>query len=647
MEVDQATNVKFDGTVSSDNVAVVTYIWEFTYEGLPVKLYGNMTSFTFDLAGLYYVTLTVGDAAGNAAFDLFNLTVRDTETPVADAGEDINVDMGSEVLLDASASRDNLGITNYTWTFVSDGSPMTLYGRKVSFVFDLAGIYDVSLNVTDAAGHWSTVSIIVTVRDTELPLAAAGDDITVDQNTTVLLDGSGSTDNVGIVEYSWSLSYEGAPVLLTGQSAEFTYDLPGVYIVVLMVVDAEENEATDYLTVTVRDTQPPVPVSETLLRADMGDTVIFDATGTTDNGGIASITWTFEYDGNTRTLTGIQVGWTFADDGLYDVILNVTDLAGNSAELPITLVVRNPDAPIADAGEDQEVPVGTEVTFDASGSTDNVAVTSWTWKVEYDGTTQTLVGQTVRFTFDLLGVYTVQLTVMDADRYKDVDEIVVTVIEATAPVADAGEDATVEAGDEHAFDASGTTSVQAIETYTWTFHYDGQDVTLEGVAPTFTFVAPGLYEVTLTAVDNTGYPDADTLTITVVDTTPPNAEFSTIVPPRVGDNEFFDGSDSTDNVGVVNWSWKFTFENEITHLYGEQVWFGYDREGEYLVELTVHDAAGNEDATDITVTAEEAVDDEPLPLFWMILFAAVIGAVVLAVIFIFVLKGRSKPPEGV
>ena len=94
--------------------------------------------------------------------------------------------------------------------------------------------------------------------DPTLPVAEAGLAQAVedaDQNNveTVTLDGSGSTDDVGIVSYSWSI--DGTEVA-TGESPELALSV-GTYEVALTVTDAHGNEATD--TVTVAVNSPYVP----------------------------------------------------------------------------------------------------------------------------------------------------------------------------------------------------------------------------------------------------------------------------------------------------------------------------------------------------------------------------------------------------
>jgi PKD repeat protein len=208
----------------------------------------------------------------------------------------------------------------------------------------------------------------------------------------------------------------------------------------------------------------------------------------------------------------------------------------------------------------------------------------------------------------------------------------VTPVHADGPIADAGGDVQVEAGNELTFDGSGSTSVNAIESYQWTFQYDGEDKISHKVIMNHTFSVPGTYEVTLTVMDDLGYTDIDTVTVTVVDTTPPVPEILWFVPLQAGDMALW-GGDSTDNVGVTNWTWKITFENEITDLHGEDPMFVFHTRGDYLVELTVRDAAGNSNATTATVTVGAAPEDGGggIPAAWAALITIVILAVVVGV----------------
>ncbi|HXK36122.1 MAG TPA: PKD domain-containing protein, partial [Candidatus Paceibacterota bacterium] len=84
------------------------------------------------------------------------------------------------------------------------------------------------------------------------------------------------------------------------------------------------------------------------------------------------------------------------------------------------------DPPVADAGVDQTVLAGELVTFDASGSTDNVGIVNWTWTFTWNSVPVELWGEVVTYTFDSpFQDVTVTLTVRDDAANSDTDEMIV------------------------------------------------------------------------------------------------------------------------------------------------------------------------------------------------------------------------------
>ncbi len=83
------------------------------------------------------------------------------------------------------------------------------------------------------------------------------------------------------------------------------------------------------------------------------------------------------------------------------------------------------------------------------------------------------------------------------------------------PIADAGPDMKVTAGDRVRFDGTGSTDDVGITNYTWNFTYDGEEQTLFDARPEFQFSVPGTYEVTLNVTDSEGNFDTDTVKVVV------------------------------------------------------------------------------------------------------------------------------------
>ncbi len=88
----------------------------------------------------------------------------DAVSPVAVAGQDLASLVGEAVGFDASASTDDLGITEYRWSF---GDGVESVGVRVAHQYDAAGVYTVRLVVVDSAGNTGQDSVQVTVFDEE------------------------------------------------------------------------------------------------------------------------------------------------------------------------------------------------------------------------------------------------------------------------------------------------------------------------------------------------------------------------------------------------------------------------------------------------------------------------------------------------
>jgi PKD repeat protein len=164
--IDEDTATTFDASASYDENPIVSYVWTFADATTTEAFEGPIVAYTFDMPGVYVVTLNVTDAAGNWATDTIAATVLDVTKPVAYAGENQTVKAGTAAAFDASGSTDNVGIISYEWDF-GDGS--TGVGRTATHVFANPGIHTVILTVYDAAGNVATHSITVTVQPQDIP----------------------------------------------------------------------------------------------------------------------------------------------------------------------------------------------------------------------------------------------------------------------------------------------------------------------------------------------------------------------------------------------------------------------------------------------------------------------------------------------
>ena len=236
---------------ASDNVGVVNYTWAIEDDGTEVTLHGEVVSYEFIDKGEHVVTLTVRDGANNEGSDTAIITVADITDPTADAGEDMDVLIGETFTLNGTGSYDDIGITAYLWSCDElDGWDES--GAEVEMTLDSEGEYTFTLETRDAAGNSDTDDVIVYVTDpNEAPVADAGTDLEISVGETADLDGSGSSDDAGIENYTWTFEYDGETVTLYGETAEFTFDIEGEYTVNLTVSDEQGEKGYDQVVVTV------------------------------------------------------------------------------------------------------------------------------------------------------------------------------------------------------------------------------------------------------------------------------------------------------------------------------------------------------------------------------------------------------------
>lgn len=184
--------------------------------------------------------------------------------PVASAGTDASVNIGTLVTLDGTASSDADGDTlSYSWQLTSqpqDSSATLTNANQANpqITVDVVGDYVVELTVNDGtASDSDSVTITATDPNTNVaPVADAGENQSVAVGTVVDLDGSGSSDaNGDALSYLWTItdSPDSSSATLndnTSTAPSLTLDVVGDYSVSLVVNDGELDSAIDTVTIT-------------------------------------------------------------------------------------------------------------------------------------------------------------------------------------------------------------------------------------------------------------------------------------------------------------------------------------------------------------------------------------------------------------
>jgi hypothetical protein len=220
----------------------------------------NQTSTTYFTP--YNITASKNGYYGFANVEMnqnmeITIYLEDVTPPNADAGNDQEIDVNTTIYFDASGSTDNSGIiVNCTWTFVDNNVEITLYGVSPNYTFHNSGVFVVTLNVTDGRGNQDIDTVNIRVKDNTPPNANAGEDQEVYYEITIKFNASNSTDNVGIVNYTWNF-FDNTNITRYGISPEYAFITLGMHTVMLTVKDEAGNSDTDTVNIIVKDVTKP------------------------------------------------------------------------------------------------------------------------------------------------------------------------------------------------------------------------------------------------------------------------------------------------------------------------------------------------------------------------------------------------------
>lgn len=274
------------------------------------------------------------------------------------------------------------------------------------------------------------------------PVANAGVDQTPQLGTMVTLDGSASSDVDGdLLTYQWSFTSKPSfsmsalsdPTLVR---PTFVIDLPGDYVLQLIVNDAREDSAPDTVTISTNNSAPVADAGADQTRL-FGDTVILDGSASSDvDGDLLTYQWSLIVPtGSTAELsdaTAVQPVFEIDVSGIYVAQLIVNDGTQDSVADTVTISTGN-SKPIANAGVNQYPLLGDTVILDGSASSDvdnDMLTYHWSFLLVPPGSTATLSDTSAvnpSFTIDVRGDYVVQLIVDDGTLNSTPDTMVVSV----------------------------------------------------------------------------------------------------------------------------------------------------------------------------------------------------------------------------
>ncbi|MCB0455194.1 MAG: HYR domain-containing protein, partial [Aequorivita sp.] len=397
-----ATDIAFTNDIRTGN-GEITITYSSTIQ--VTQTAGLPSGSTFSV-GTTTNTFVVTDASGNTATCSFDVTVNDTEAPVANCAAPFTIQLDSNGIASITAadiengSTDNCGVASTTIDMTD-------------FDCSNVGPNTVTLTVTDVNGNSSQCTTIVTVEDSIPPAIACPADITVSTDAgfcsaIVNFPMPITSDNCGVATVVQTMGDPSGSMFPVGATTiEFT------------VTDVNGNTNTCSFIITVVDNEAPEAVCQniTIQLDEFGNASIVASDvdgGSTDHCGVANIS----IDIDTFDCSNV---------GDNNVVLTVTDVNGNVSTCTAIVTVEDVTAPVVacqnitvelDPVTGTVTILGTDID---NGSTDACGIASYILDIN---------------TFDCsnIGDNTVVLTVTDVNGNTDTCTAIVTVEDNTSPV---------------------------------------------------------------------------------------------------------------------------------------------------------------------------------------------------------------------
>jgi len=619
--VQEGTSVTLSGASSTDLVnsndsgAIANY--RFTLldpTGSPINSQSSSSSsFAVSIPDVppnqtldYQVTLVVTDSAGQES-NADTVVVRFSDSAVGTAapaitqivvsGSDTSAlnNEGETIVLTATVT-DGFGDIDFVWAQTSGTPVVTLTGTGNVREFVAPQTPEpglgFSLTVTDELDRSATESVSVLINNA--PTAMAGDDATVNEGATVVLDGSGSSDPDTINElgFSWAQTSGQTFTLMGADTATPQFqalNIPPAGVVAEFALTVTDNgglTATDSVRVTINNSNSaPVASAGSDQTVVEGALTTLNGSGSTDDEP-ATLTYSWSQTGGLAvslsdasaimpTFTAPSIG--FDSNPVLTFELLLTDEDNQTSTDTVMVNVSNDNmAPVANAGPTQNVTEGMLVTLNGNGSTDpdlaedDALSFAWT-RISGDPSLELENADTATpgFTAPLVGPAglsaTYELTVTDRGQLVDTDQTVVNVLnENQPPVANAGPDQGVVGGATVRLDGSGSQDPDGpLSSQLW-LQVAGPAVALDDTGvlqPSFVAPAAAATPIVLTwrltVVGNEELQDQDEVTITIAaaDAQPPLAFAGSDQVAAPGATVTLDGS-SISSSTAISFAWQ-------------------------------------------------------------------------------------------
>jgi PKD repeat protein len=563
----------------------LTFGWGATTQLISVTIVGDTTyesneTFTITLSGASGATIAdaqgIGTMLNDDAQAIAGLNISHT-TPTL---------LGRVITFTANITAGTN--VSYQWNF-GDGAGTGISSTPTTtHTYNATGTHNVVVTATNSVNTLTATTTIIITNAT--PLANAGADQIVFVNSTVTLNGSGSTDPDGHTPlvYRWTQT-DGTNVVLNNASnvtATFSAPTtPQVLSFTLRVSDTFGASSSDTVMVTVTDRSIMGLSAQTSAPSPVGRAVAFTATITDGT----NVTYVWAFGDGAPTASGANVTHIYSSTGAFIAIVTATNSASVVTTTVVATITNAP--PIANAGADQTVFISVLVTLNGSSSSDPDGHTPLTYRWTQSGgaavSLSSINNATTTFTAPATSqALSFTLRVTDTFGASSSDTVVITISNAAPAGLRAYNSSPTTLGGVTAFTATITGGGSI--SYQWNFGDGALVSSNQSPVISHTYPTVGFYTTIVTATNAAGS-IAATTRVTITDAPISNLTVSTGPSPTatVGATTLFT---ATANGSNIAYTWNFGDGSVVVN--GSFIAHTYALTGTFTVIVTATNSIG-------------------------------------------------------
>ncbi len=594
----EAQVVTFQALAADPGADALTYRWNFG-DGTAAQSGVDLTEITHAFAddGAYTITLTVSDGVATTSRTL-NLAVANLPPTVTALAGDVE---GAEATLFSftAAATDPAGVRDpltFRWDF-GDGSPevVGLNLTAVDHIYQDAGRFTLRVTVTDGDGGSASRVLIVSVGNQAPVVDAFVGDTEGNEGDDFAFAITASDAGGDALTYTWTFG-DGSLQESGRDLTQLThvYRDNGRYTLRVLVSDGSDS-VEHRVQITVANVSPTLVDVAVPAEGQEGVSVSFSARATDPAGDLDPLVTTWDVGDGAAPIVGASIAHTYADDGIYQVTVTVTDGDGGRTSRTVPITINNLAPAISFFDGPATIEEGVEAAFSVFATDVDDDTLGYTWRFEGGPTLSGADLTRAAHTYPDNGQFDVSVTVTDEDGGSTTRTLPLTVVNVPPSITAFTGNFTGNEGDTFAFEAEAVDQGDDVLTYTWDF--GDNSAPISGVDETLVehvYLVEGTYVLTLTVTDDDGGQTQISRTVNVGTGAPVINALTGPVKGDEGEPLAFvaDADDPTDQ--TLTYTWNFGDGSapasgvdltEVTHTWADN--------GRFVVRMTVTDPDGN------------------------------------------------------